>query len=245
MGWMRMCNISWQTITTYYSPWVHSQSVLTHCITASCVVFGRWRSQRSWRTSLVGVLKWGGVGVYLLTTPVWQLSTISLRNHRSGITTGMSKSDKVSCTYRGGHNDKNKKWRCRYISDSLLVYRLKITPAKNRALYCTTGNVWCFLCVLVEITVVPINGSPVQYSAPRQTRLPSCGYHLLICCPYLDLRMPILRRSFTWELKPLVRISLEAYMSMQVYFMFIVLRIGQSPRSTNTISCLCDSHFWG
>jgi len=44
--------------------------------------------------------------------------------------------DKVTCT-DGGQKFLDQTWRCRYISDSLPAYGLKIPPARNRALhYC-------------------------------------------------------------------------------------------------------------
>jgi hypothetical protein len=38
--------------------------------TVSCFVFARWRSLWSWRTDLLSVVKWLGLGVYLLVTSV-------------------------------------------------------------------------------------------------------------------------------------------------------------------------------
>ena len=51
-------------IHTYKHTRAHTH---THTlITGRCSVFCRWRTERSWRTGLLGVVKWRGVGVYLL-----------------------------------------------------------------------------------------------------------------------------------------------------------------------------------
>ena len=65
---------------------------------------GFWRS---WLTGLLGVVKWRGVGVYLVGSSVWQ-GRPSLRRRREGL-------DQTGC--------------CRCISDSLLAYRSKLPPA--------------------------------------------------------------------------------------------------------------------
>jgi hypothetical protein len=83
--------------------------------TVRCFVFGLWKTLRSWRTSLLGVVKWWGVGPYWLGTSVWQ-----------------------GQLYLGdGQETLDQTWRC--ISDSLLAYSFKIPTAKNRALHYTSG----------------------------------------------------------------------------------------------------------
>lgn len=44
---------------------------------------------------------------------------------------------KVNCTYGGGEKTLDQTWRCHCIGDFLLAYCLKISPAKNHALYCS------------------------------------------------------------------------------------------------------------
>jgi hypothetical protein len=95
---------------------LHPQSVLLrYSSTVQCKDFGRW-SLRSWRTGLLGVVKWRGVGVYLVGSSVWQ-GQPSLPRRREGL-------------------DQTR--RCHCISHSLLVYRLKIPPAKN--MHCTLAR---------------------------------------------------------------------------------------------------------
>jgi hypothetical protein len=51
------------------------------CYVVQCMIFGRWRREWSWRTTLLGVGKWRRVGVYLLKTSVWQ-GQVYLRRRR-------------------------------------------------------------------------------------------------------------------------------------------------------------------
>ena len=67
------------------------------------MVCGRWRSERSWRTGLLGVAKWRGVGVYLVGTSVWQ-GQLYLRR-REGL---------------------DQSWRCCCSSDSLLASFIQV-----------------------------------------------------------------------------------------------------------------------
>jgi len=68
-------------------------------------------ARRRWRCGVLGAVKWRGVGAWLLGTCV----------------------DHVDCTCQGGQKTLDQTRR--YISDSLLAYRLKIPAAKHRALH--------------------------------------------------------------------------------------------------------------
>ena len=77
---------------------------------------------RSWRTGLLGVVKWRGVGVYLLGTSVWK-GQLFLRRRREGL-------------------DQTR--HC--CSDSLLAFRLKTPPAENHTLRYTTQRDIISIC---------------------------------------------------------------------------------------------------
>ena len=68
---------------------------------------------RNRQMGLLGVVQWRGVGVYVLGTSVWQ-GELYLWRWREGL---------------------DQTWCCPCVSDSLLAYRLKISPSKNNALY--------------------------------------------------------------------------------------------------------------
>jgi hypothetical protein len=79
-----------------------------------CMGFGRWNSQPSWRTSLLSVVQWRGVGVYFFGISVWPGKPY-LRRRRERLY--------LHC-----------------LRDSLLAYCLKIPLAKILAL----PNTSCF-----------------------------------------------------------------------------------------------------
>jgi hypothetical protein len=54
-----------------------------------CMVFGHWRSERGWRSGLLGVVKWRGVGVYSLGTTLWR-DQVYLRRWREELGTNMT-----------------------------------------------------------------------------------------------------------------------------------------------------------
>jgi len=103
----------------------------------------------------------------------------------------------------------------------------KIPPAK-KTVHCTVllEMSWCFLSVCTgrnNCCSYHQQSRPVLRTAPdTPTILRVSSLDLLSVFRFTNAN---LRRSFTWELAPLVWISLEACMSMYVYFMFIGLTI--------------------
>ena len=99
-------------------------SELSNVSIVQCTVFGRWSSQRSWRTDLLGVVKWRVLVFDLLGTTVWQ-GQLYLRRRTEGL-------DQTQC--------------CHCISDSPLAYRLHMPLATNRSLHYNSALV----CVLMK-----------------------------------------------------------------------------------------------
>jgi hypothetical protein len=109
------------------------QSMVWHAGRLYSAVHGFWPVEElaEWWMGLFGVVKWWGVGVYLLWTSVWQ-GHLYLQRRREGL-------DQI--------------WCCCCISDSLLAYRLKIPSARNDALHYNLNFHCCksmvFQCLLL------------------------------------------------------------------------------------------------
>jgi hypothetical protein len=99
---------------TGVSSWKTSNMVPCTFSIVQYMVSGQWSGQRSWRTSLMGVVKWRRVGFHLHGTSMWH-------DHPY---------------WQGRREGLDQTWRCRSISDSLLGYSLEIPPTKNQALRC-------------------------------------------------------------------------------------------------------------
>jgi hypothetical protein len=119
----------------------------------------------------VGVVKWRGVGVYLLGTSVWQ-GQVFLRKRREEL-------DQTCC-------------RC--ISDWLLAYRLKTPTAKT--MYCTIDTrLW-----LANVTYAISKMKLIIFSAPSCIKSClkahfEVKFHQLVLCPIVEEEVAILRRA--------------------------------------------------